>query len=84
VLTMFSDFYTNGKFMASHNATFIGPIPKKADAQNIKDYRQISLIGCIYKLLSKVLACMPRRVIQGLISENQNSFVRQAHDRFWI
>jgi len=31
-LTMFSKFHMNGKFVASLNATFIGLIPKKADA----------------------------------------------------
>ena len=72
VLTLFSEFHLNGKFVASLNATFIGLIPKKADAQNIKDYRPISLIGCVYKLLSKVLARRLRKVIGSLISENQN------------
>ena len=75
MLTMFSEFHLNGKFVASLNATFIGLIPKKADAQNIKDYRPISLIGCVYKLLSKVLARRLRKVIRSLISENQNAFV---------
>ena len=75
VLSMFSEFYTNGKFVASLNATFIRLIPKRADAQNIKDYRLISLIGCIYKLLSKVLARRLGSVIGGHISENQNTFV---------
>jgi len=75
VLTLFSEFHLNGKFVASLNATFIGLIPKKADAQNIKDYRPISLIGCIYKLISKVLARRLRNVIGSLISENQNAFV---------
>jgi len=72
---MFSEFHLNGKFVASLNATFIGLIPKKANAQNIKDYRPISLIGCIYKLLSKVLARKLRSVIGSLISKNQNAFV---------
>jgi len=73
---MFSEFHLNGEFVASLNATFIRLIPKKADAQNIKDYRPISLIGCIYKLLSKVLARRLRSVIGSLVSENQNAFVR--------
>ena len=67
---MFSEFHMNGKFMASLNATFIGLIPKKVGAQNIKDYCPISLIGCIYKLPTKVLACRLRGIIGSLISEN--------------
>ena len=62
--------------------TFIGFIPKRADAQNIKDYHLISLIGCIYKLLSKVLARRLRCIVGGLIFENQNAFVGAG--RFWM
>ena len=81
VLSMFSEFHTNGKFVTSLNVTFIALIPKRADAQNIKDYRPISLVGCIYKLLSKVPARRLRDVIGSLISENQNAFVG---GKFWM
>jgi len=86
VLRMFSEFYHTGKFVASLNATFIGLIPKKANAEDIRDYRPISLVGCIYKLLSKVLAQRLRGVIGSLISENQNAFVggRQILDAVLI
>jgi len=82
VLTMFSEFYTCGKFVASLNGTFIGLIPKRTDAQNIKDDRPINMIGCVYKSLSKVLARRLRCVIRGLISENQNAFVGAG--RIWM
>jgi len=83
---MFSEFYNNGKFVTSLSATLIGLIPKRADAQIIKDYCPISLIGCIYKLLSKVLARRLRSVIGGLIFDNQNAFVggRQILDAVLI
>ena len=42
---------------------------------NIKDFRPISIVGSVYKLLSKVLANRLRRVMDNLISESQNSFV---------
>jgi len=61
--------------VASLNATFLGLIPKKAKAENIRDFRSISLVGCIYKLLSKVLARRLRSIIGNLISKNQNAFV---------
>ncbi|GJU10288.1 putative RNA-directed DNA polymerase, eukaryota, reverse transcriptase zinc-binding domain protein [Tanacetum coccineum] len=38
------------------NASFISLIPKKADPVELSDYRPISLIGSMYKILSKVLA----------------------------
>ena len=64
--------------MASLNATFIRLIPKKDDSQNIKDYHPISWVGCIYKLLSKVLARRLSGVIGNLISENQSAFVGEG------
>jgi len=70
VLRMFSEFFHTGKFVASLNATFIELILKKANAENIRDCRQISLVGCIDKLLFKVLAQRLRGVIGSLISEN--------------
>ena len=61
-------------------------IPKISNAINIKDYRPISLVGSIYKLLSKVLANRLRVVLDSLISETQNSFVggRQILDSVLI
>jgi len=75
VMKMVTEFLSSGKFVASINATFIGLIPKKANAENIRDFRPINLVGCIYKLLSKVLARRLRSIIGNLISENQNAFV---------
>ena len=48
-------FLSSGKFVSSLNTTFIGLIPKKVGATNIKDFRPISLVSCIYNLLSKVI-----------------------------
>ena len=48
---------------------------KKNNTLNIKDFRPISIVGSVYKLLSKVLANRLRRVMDNLISESQNSFV---------
>ena len=52
----FGEVYEQGQFEKSLNATFIALIPKKPNAVNIRDFRPISLIGSIYKLLAKVLA----------------------------
>jgi len=86
VTRMFVEFFSSGRFVASLNATFIGLIPKKANAENIRDFRPISLVGCIYKLLSKVLARRLRSIIGNLISENQKAFVggRQIIDAVLI
>ena len=74
-LRIFSEFFSAVNFVASLNAAFIGLIPKKANAKNIRDFRPFSLVGCIDKLLSKVLSHRPRDVIGDIISEKQNAFV---------
>ena len=61
------------------NATFIALIPKENDASNIRDFRPISLVGRLYKILSKVLANRLKQVLDQLISESQNSFVGGRH-----
>ena len=50
-------------------------IPKKNDASNIRDFRPISLVGSLYKILAKVLANRLKVVLDQLIFESQNSFV---------
>uniref|UniRef100_A0A2N9IM18 Reverse transcriptase domain-containing protein n=1 Tax=Fagus sylvatica TaxID=28930 RepID=A0A2N9IM18_FAGSY len=86
IMNFFEEFHTHCKFEKSLNATFIALIPKKKDALNIRDFRPISLVGSMYKLLSKVLANRIRLVMESLISSSQNAFVggRQTLDSVLI
>ena len=56
VLTVFEEFYQHSKFEKSLNTTFIALIPKKNGASNIRDFRPISLVRSVYKILAKVMA----------------------------
>ena len=48
-MSFFRDFYEHGKFVKSLNATFLVLILKKAEAEDFRDFRPISLLGSLYK-----------------------------------
>jgi hypothetical protein len=76
IMAIFSDFHARGKFEKSLNSTFISLIPKIPGATEIKDFRPISLVSGIYKIISKVLANRLRLVMSRIISTPQNAFVK--------
>jgi len=53
-------------------------IPKVESPQKLNDFRPISLVGSLYKILAKLLANRLSRVIGKVVSETQTAFV---HDR---
>jgi hypothetical protein len=58
------------------NATFIALIPKKVGAVDLKDFRPISLVGVVYKLIAKVLANRLKTMLGKITSLHQNAFVK--------
>ena len=86
VLGFFKEFHEQGRFVKQLNATFLVLIPKKQNVEDIKDLRPISLVGGLYKILTKVLANRIKRVLDKVISKSQNAFVegRQILDAVLI
>ncbi|RVX09480.1 putative ribonuclease H protein [Vitis vinifera] len=76
VLGFFREFHNHGRFVKSLNATFIVLIPKKGGAEDLRDFRPISLVGGLYKWLAKVLANRLKRVVGKVVSKAQNAFVQ--------
>nr|GEZ18080.1 RNA-directed DNA polymerase, eukaryota [Tanacetum cinerariifolium] len=54
---------------------FFSLIPKVQDPKFINDYRPISLIGSLYKVVTKILALRLSSVIAGLISDVKMAFL---------
>jgi hypothetical protein len=75
-IAVFEEFHARGKFVKSINSTFISLIPKIQGAKEVKDFRPISLVGGVYKIISKVLANRMRKVMDKIISKPQNAFVK--------
>lgn len=64
------------------NSTFSSLIPKEKGEKSINDYRRISLLFGIYKLIAKVLAIRFKSLLGVLVSDYQGATikVRQLQD----
>ncbi|KAK2651457.1 hypothetical protein Ddye_011313 [Dipteronia dyeriana] len=64
------------------NKSFIALIPKCAIPSSMKDYKAISLVSSLYKILFKVLVNRTRKVLSSVIGVTQMAFVknRKAED----
>ncbi len=67
-MVVFQTLHKQGKFEKSLNATFIDV-----------DFPPISLVGGIYKIFAKILVNRLRLVIDKIILDSQNAFVKGRH-----
>ncbi|GJY46578.1 RNA-directed DNA polymerase, eukaryota [Tanacetum coccineum] len=79
-------FFQSGYIPKGCNSSFIALIPKILDAKMVKDFRPISLIGSLYKIIAKILANHLVMVLGDIINEVQSAFVadRQILDGLFI
>ncbi|CAJ2644149.1 unnamed protein product [Trifolium pratense] len=82
VMAYLNEFHHSAILPKAITASFLALIPKKDHPQELSDYRPICLIGCLYKILSKILAARLKRVLGKLISGCQSAFLpgRQIMD----
>jgi hypothetical protein len=76
IIVVLKEFHNSEKIEKSLNATFVSLIPKKAIAVEIKDFRPISLIGGMYKIISKVLANRLKSVLGKIVSHSHTTFIK--------
>lgn len=76
VYGMIQGFYEHSLDLACINQANIVMIPKKENPARVSDYRPISIMNVIPKLISKLLVNMLREVLPELISSNQNAFIQ--------
>ncbi|GJZ25345.1 RNA-directed DNA polymerase, eukaryota [Tanacetum coccineum] len=79
-------FFLNTDIPKGCNSSFIALIPKIPNANLVKDFRPISLIGSLYKIIAKVLANRLVGVLDDIFNEVQSAFIadRQILDGLFI
>lgn len=73
---MMQNFFELGKLEKSINSSFIALIPKSESPNEIDDFRPISLVGLLYKIVTKILSPRLSEVIDGVVSDTQCAFAR--------
>ncbi|RVX12400.1 Transposon TX1 uncharacterized 149 kDa protein [Vitis vinifera] len=76
LVRVFDEFHRSGIINQSTNASFIVLLPKKSMAKKISDYRPISLITSLYKIIAKVLVGRLRGILHETIHSTQGAFVQ--------
>jgi mannosylglycoprotein endo-beta-mannosidase len=77
-----------GDFRGLHvaNQALITLLPKRADAVEVKDFRPISLIHSVAKLVAKVLSSRLAPHMPSIVGPHQSAFIRGRclHDNFQL
>ena len=76
VLNTFNVFWGLDGHSFHLNDAFMILLCKKNDAQEIRDYRPISLMHSFNKLITKCLARRFAKVLNELVQQNQSAFIK--------
>jgi hypothetical protein len=58
------------------NSAYVSLLPKKDSVVHVADFRPISLIHSIVKLVTKIMACRLADWLVGMVSSNQSAFIK--------
>ena len=75
IIDTVTKFFTHGGSLRHLNVTWVTLIPKIDNPTSIEEFRPISMVGSIYKIIAKILSSRLKEVITPLIDESQNAFV---------
>ncbi|GKC32554.1 hypothetical protein Tco_1039848 [Tanacetum coccineum] len=76
VVSAMKYFFQAGQIPKGVNLSFIALIPKIPDAKMVKDFRLISLIGSLYKIIAKILANRLVTVLGDIVNDVQSTFIK--------
>jgi len=76
IVAVMANFHVIGYIPKGCNASFIGLVPKVRDPVMLEQYRPISLVEAMYKIIFKVLAGRIKQVLSSIIDESQSVFIK--------
>lgn len=79
VMTFVMKFFQSVGFPASINTTWITLISKYDSATSTDDFRLVSMVGFLYKIISKIIVRRLSSVMGALISESQSGFMKDRN-----
>ncbi len=71
--------HRKGKLTQNFSSASIKLIPKKGDATKIKNWRPISLLSCLYKVISRALNNRLKKATGHIFSRAQKGFTSDRH-----
>lgn len=76
LIAMFNDFYKDDLDLERLNFALVTLIPKVGDANNMKQFRPISLLNCSFKIFSKLLTNRLGPISERLVNKSQSTFIK--------
>ena len=76
VYKMIHDFWISSKLPKGCNTAFVTLIPKVENPSGFHQFRPISMVGCLYKIISKLLVRRLQCDMGSLIGKHQSSFIK--------
>ena len=75
VYGIIEDFFLTSRLPKGTNVAFIALIAKCDKPEGFQDFRPISMVGCVSKIIAKLLARRLQKVMDSLVGPNQSSFI---------
>ena len=75
IYSIIDEFASSSRLPKGSNVAFIALIAKCENPEGFKDFRPISMVGCVYKIIAKLLARRLQGVMNTLIGPHQSSFI---------
>lgn len=69
------EFFRSGKLLKQWNAANLVLIPKKPNASHPSDFRPISCLNTVYKVISRLLASRLQDILPQMVSKAQSAFL---------